>query len=102
MSEINEVYEREVGDLACFEFRTTVVIGLYRIRCPECGIRTERVEQLPTKAQFSKRFEEMVRKRDFARNLTILATRGQIVSTGGRTLLFGRICAPIWRTRSQA
>jgi len=60
LSEIHEVYEREVRDLACFEFRTTVVIELYRIRCLECGIRTERVEQLPSKAPFSKRFEETV------------------------------------------
>jgi transposase len=60
VSEIHEVYEREVRDLACFEFRTTVVIELYRIRCLECGIRTERVEQLPSKAPFSKRFEETV------------------------------------------
>lgn len=60
VSEIHEVYEREVRDLACFEFRTTVVIELYRIRCFECGIRTERVEQLPSKAPFSKRFEETV------------------------------------------
>jgi hypothetical protein len=60
VSEIHEVYEREVRDLACFEFRTTVTIELYRIRCPECGIKTERVEQLPSKAPFSKRFEEMV------------------------------------------
>lgn len=60
VSVIHEVYEREVRDLACFEFRTTVVIELYRIRCPECGIKTERVEQLPSKAPFSKRFEEMV------------------------------------------
>jgi len=60
VSEIHEVYEREVRDLACFEFRTTVAIELYRIRCPECGIKTERVEQLPSKAPFSKRFEEMV------------------------------------------
>jgi transposase len=60
VSEIHEVYEREIRDLACFEFGTTVVIELHRIRCPECGIRTERVEQLPSKAPFSKRFEEMV------------------------------------------
>jgi transposase len=58
--EVHEVYEREVRDLPCFQFRTTVVIELYRIRCPECGIKAERVEQLPSKAPFSKRFEEMV------------------------------------------
>ena len=29
-------YEREVRDLPCFEYRTTVVVELYRVRCPEC------------------------------------------------------------------
>jgi len=58
--EIHEVYEREVRDLPCFQFRTTVVIELYRVRCPGCGIKTERVEQLPSKAPFSKRFEDDV------------------------------------------
>ena len=37
IDEIAEVYEREVRDLPCFEYRTTVVIELYRLRCPECG-----------------------------------------------------------------
>ena len=58
--EIHEVYEREVRDLPCFQFRTTVVIELYRVHCPDCGIKTERVELLPSKAPFSKRFEEEV------------------------------------------
>jgi transposase len=58
--EIHEVYEREVRDLPCFQFRTTVVIELYRVHCPDCGIKTERVEPLPSKAPFSKRFEEEV------------------------------------------
>ena len=52
--------EREVRDLPCFEYRTTVVIELYRVRCPQCGLKIERVEQLPSKAPFSKRFEEAV------------------------------------------
>jgi hypothetical protein len=43
-------YEREVRDLPCFEFRTTVVIELYRVRCPDCGVKTEKVPQLPSKA----------------------------------------------------
>jgi transposase len=60
VSEIREVYEREVRDLACFEYQTTVVLELYRVRCPECGVKTEKVEQLPSKAPFSKRFEEAV------------------------------------------
>jgi len=60
VQKIHEVYEREVRDLPCFQFRTTVVIELYRVHCPDCGIKTERVEQLPSKAPFSKRFEEDV------------------------------------------
>lgn len=60
VSEIREVYEREVRDLACFEYQTTVVLELYRVRCPDCGVKAEKVEQLPSKAPFSKRFEEAV------------------------------------------
>jgi len=57
---IAEVYEREVRDLPCFEYLTTVVIELYRLKCPDCGLKTERVPQLPSKAPFSKRFEDAV------------------------------------------
>ena len=53
-------YEREVRDLPCFEYRTTVVVELYRVRCPDCGLKAEKVPQLPSKAPFSKRFEEAV------------------------------------------
>ncbi len=60
LAEAYDVYEREVRDLPCFEFRTTVVIELYRVRCPDCGVKTEKVPQLPSKAPFSKRFEEAV------------------------------------------
>lgn len=60
VEEIHETYEREVRDLPVFQFQTTVVIELYRLRCPDCGIKAERVDQLPSKAPFSKRFEEMV------------------------------------------
>ena len=55
-----EITEREVRDLPCFEYRTTVIIELYRLRCPECGPKIEKVDQLPSKAPFSKRFEEAV------------------------------------------
>ena len=58
--EMVTAYEREVRDLPCFEYRTTVVIELYRVRCPDCGIKREKVEQLPSKAPFSKRFEEAI------------------------------------------
>jgi ribosomal protein L34E len=57
---IAEIYEREVRDLPWSEYRTTVVIELYRVRCPNCGIKAEKVELLPSKAPFSKRFEGAV------------------------------------------
>ncbi len=57
---IHEVCEREVRDLPCFEYRTTVVVETYRVKCPRCGIRAEKVAQLPSKAPYSKRFEEAV------------------------------------------
>ena len=58
--EIAAVYEREVRDLPCFEYRTTVVIELYRVQCPDCGLKAEKVPQLPSKAPFSQRFEDAV------------------------------------------
>jgi transposase len=58
--ELHDVTEREVRDLPWGEYRTTVVVELYRLRCPDCGVRIERVAQLPSKAPFSKRFEEAV------------------------------------------
>src|SRR2546425_1167205 len=60
LADAYDTYEREVRDLPCFEFRTTVVVELYRVRCPDCGVKTEKVPQLPSKAPFSKRFEEAV------------------------------------------
>ena len=46
VAEIAEIYEREVRDLPCFEYRTTVVIELYRVRCPECGPKAEELPPL--------------------------------------------------------
>jgi transposase len=60
VDKIAESYEREVRDLPCFEYRTTVVVELYRLRCPDCGLKAEKVLQLPSKAPFSKRFEDAV------------------------------------------
>jgi transposase len=37
-----------------------VVVELHRVRCPQCGPKIEQVGQLPSKAPFSKRFEEAV------------------------------------------
>src|SRR5580658_4996297 len=59
-SKIQEICEREVRDLPCFEYSTTVVVETYRVKCPRCGFRAERVAQLPGKAPYSKRFEDAV------------------------------------------
>jgi len=59
-SEAHDYNEREVRDLPWGEYRTTVIIEVYRVCCPNCGIRVEKVPQLPSKAPFSKRFEEAV------------------------------------------
>ena len=60
LDEAHEVSEREVRDLPCMEFRTTVVVEVYRVCCPDCGVKMEKVPQLPSKAPFSKRFEDAV------------------------------------------
>src|SRR5580692_7071278 len=59
-SDAHDSREREVRDLPWGEYRTTVIIEVYRVCCPNCGIRVEKVPQLPSKAPFSKRFEEAV------------------------------------------
>lgn len=58
--EVHDVSEREVRDLPWGEYRTTVIVEIYRVRCPDCGVKIERVAQLPSKAPFSKRFEDAV------------------------------------------
>src|ERR1051325_6906975 len=60
LEEAHDVSEREVRDLPCMEFRTTVVVEVYGVCCPDCGIKIEKVPQLPSKAPFSKRFEDAV------------------------------------------
>jgi zinc-finger of transposase IS204/IS1001/IS1096/IS1165 len=57
---IRAVYERKVRDLPCFQFRTTVLVECFLIRCPDCGVNAERNPQLPSKAPHSKRFEDAV------------------------------------------
>jgi len=60
ISDAHDFREREVRDLPWGEYRTSVVIAVYRMCCPQCGVRVEKVPQLPSKAPFSKRFEEAV------------------------------------------
>jgi transposase len=52
--------ERSVRDLPWSSFRTTVHIEVYRVKCPECGVKIEKVPLLPSKAPFSERFEDAV------------------------------------------
>jgi transposase len=56
----HDSHERTVRDLPWSAFRTTVHIEIYRVKCPDCGIKVERVPLLPSKAPFSQRFEEAV------------------------------------------
>jgi transposase len=52
--------ERAVRDLPWSEFKTAVHIEVYRVKCPDCGVKVEKVPLLPSKAPFSKRFEDAV------------------------------------------
>jgi len=49
-SDAHDSREREVRDLPWGEYRTTVIIEVYRVCCPQCGVRVEKVPQLPSKA----------------------------------------------------
>jgi transposase len=60
LEKVHGTREREVRDLPCTEFRGTVVVEVYRVCCPDCGIKVEKVPQLPGKAPFSKRFGDAV------------------------------------------
>ena len=53
-------HERAVRGPPCSEFRTTVHIEVYRVKCPVCGVKIEKVPLLPSKATFSKRLEDGV------------------------------------------
>ena len=43
VNEIHEVHEREIRDLSVFQFQTTGIVELYRLRCPDCGITAEKI-----------------------------------------------------------
>jgi transposase len=60
VQDLHEVIERTARDLPCFEYTTTVIVELYRLRCPACGVKTEQMPQLPSKAPYTKRFEDSV------------------------------------------
>ena len=53
-TEIYDTRVREVRDLPWSAFTATVVVEIYRVHCPDCGVKRERVPLLPSKAPFSK------------------------------------------------
>ena len=57
---IEEVREREVRDLPWRKYQAVVHVEYYRVRCAKCGLKVEAVAQLPSKAPFSKDFEDAV------------------------------------------
>jgi len=57
---IEEVRERTVRDLPWRKYQAIVAVEFYRVRCPQCGLKVEQVPQLPSKAPFSKDFEDAV------------------------------------------
>lgn len=59
-AEAYDARERAVRDLPWGVFQTTVYIEVYRVKCPDCGVKVEKVPLLPGKAPFSERFEDAV------------------------------------------
>ena len=59
-SVIYDTSERAVRDLPWSAFTATVMVEVYRVNCPDCGVKREKVPLLPGKAPFSQRFEEAV------------------------------------------
>jgi transposase len=59
-SDAYDFSERTVRDLPWSEFRTAAHVEVYRVKCPDCGVKVEKVPLLTSKAPFSKRFEDAV------------------------------------------
>ena len=85
---VYDVREREVRDLPWSVYRATVVVEVHRLRCPECGVRVERIEQLPSKAPFSKRFEEIIGQACESAAASQVARRFQLPETTVRAIDF--------------
>jgi transposase len=59
-SDAYDVRERAVRDLPWSGFQATVWVEVLRVNCPDCGVKREKILQLPSKAPYSKRFEDAV------------------------------------------
>src|ERR1039458_6976713 len=44
LHQVHDVREREIRDLPWSVYRATVVVEVHRLRCPECGVRVEKIE----------------------------------------------------------
>ena len=59
-ADLYDMSERAVRDLPWSGFVATVFVEVYRVKCPDCGVKREKVPLLPSKAPFSQRFEDAV------------------------------------------
>jgi transposase len=59
-SQVYDASERAVRDLPWSGFQVTVWVEVLRVKCPDCGVKREKVLQLPSKAPYSQRFEDAV------------------------------------------
>lgn len=59
-TKIAEIRQREIRDLPWRKYQTIMFVEFYRVHCPKCGLKVETVPQLPSKAPFSKDFEDAV------------------------------------------
>src|SRR5450432_4830555 len=86
LHQVRNVREREIRDLPWSVYSATVVVEVHRLRCPECGVRVEKIEQLPSKAPFSKRFEEIVGEACESAAASQVARRFQLPETTVRAI----------------
>ena len=87
---IEEVRERTVRDLPWRKYQAIVVVEFYRVRCTQCGLKVERVPQLPGKAPFSKDFEEEVGLACEAASARQVARRFQLAASTVRSRLLAQ------------
>lgn len=85
-TETYDCSERAVRDLPWSEFRTTVHIEVYRVKCPHCGVKVEKVPLLPGKAPFSKRFEDAVAQACESAAARQVARRWELVESTVRAI----------------
>lgn len=57
---VEEVRERELRHLPCMKYQTWLNVEYYRVKCPKCGLRTERMDEMAGKSPFSKDLEDDV------------------------------------------